>query len=27
LHEDKSILQDGGSYDPSNSVYFYKKLD
>ena len=27
LHEGKSILQDGGSYDPSNSVYFYKKLD
>ena len=20
-------LQDGGIYDPSNSVYFYKKLD
>ena len=26
---DESILslQDGGIYDPSNSVYFYKKLD
>ena len=27
MYQNKIILQDGGSYNPSSSIYFYKKLD